>query len=64
MKKGIVKFLSLEKGYGFITIEGGQGDIFVPITEVKDDIQERDKVSFEIVEEKREKRAVNVKRID
>lgn len=64
MKKGRVKFFSVEKGYGFITIDGGGGDVFVHISEVKDDIKERDRVSFEIVEEKREKKAVNVKRAD
>ena len=61
MKTGRVKFFSVEKGYGFITIDSGGGDIYVPISEVKEAIKERDRVSFEIVEENREKRAVNVK---
>ena len=64
MKTGRVKFFSKEKGYGFITIDGGKGDVFVDISEVKGDIKERDRVSFEIVEEKREKKAVNVKLAD
>ena len=64
MKTGRVKFFSVEKGYGFITIDSGEGDVFVPISEVKDKIKERDRVSFEIVEEKREKKAINVTRID
>ncbi len=64
MKTGRVKFFSKEKGYGFITIDGGKGDVFVDISEVKGDIKERDRVSFEIMEEKREKKAVNVKLAD
>jgi len=63
MKTGRVKFFSIEKGYGFITIDKGEGDIFVPISEVTETIEERDRVSFEIVEEKRVKKAVNVKRL-
>ncbi len=64
MKTGRVKFFSVEKGYGFITVDKGEGDVYVSIHEVKDTIKERDRVSFEIVEENREKKAVNVKRTD
>ncbi len=60
MKTGRVKFFSEEKGYGFITVDGVGGDLFVPIAEVKDKIKERDRVSFEIAEEKSRKSAVNV----
>lgn len=64
MKSGIVKYISMEKGYGFITIDNGEGDVFVSMNDVKDDIKERDRVSFEIMEEKREKKAINVKRTE
>lgn len=64
MKTGRVKFFSVEKGYGFITIDGGGGDVLMYISEVKDDIKERDRVSFDIVEEKREKKAVNVQLVN
>lgn len=60
MKTGRVKFFSEEKGYGFITIDGGEGDLFVDISEVKGDIKERDRVSFEIEEENNRKKAINV----
>ena len=60
MKTGRVKFFSNEKCYGFIIIDGGEGDLFVDISEVKETIKERDRVSFEIVEEKNRKKAVNV----
>ena len=49
MATGRVKFFSVEKGYGFITIDGGTNDVFVYISVVKDDIKERDRVSFELV---------------
>lgn len=61
MKTGVVKFFSEEKGYGFITIDGGWGDVFAHISEVKDEIKERDRVSFEIEEEKNRQKAINVK---
>jgi len=60
MKTGRVKFFSEEKGYGFITIDGGIDDLFVHISDVKDDIKERDKVSFEIEEVGNRKKATNV----
>ena len=60
MKTGRVKFFSEEKGYGFITVDGGEGDLFVDISEVRDSIKERDRVSFEIEEEKSRKKAINV----
>ena len=43
-----------------ITIDGGEGDLFVDISEVKGDLKERDRVSFEIEEEKNRKKAINV----
>ena len=60
MTTGRVKFFSKEKGYGFITIDSGESDLFVHISEVKDDIKVRDRVAFEIVEEKNRKKAINV----
>ena len=60
MVTGRVKFFSVEKGYGFITIDGGVSDVFVHISDVKDDIKERDRVSFELIEEEHRKKAINV----
>ena len=60
MRTGIVKFFSEEKGYGYITVDGGVGDVFTHISNVKDKIKERDKVSFEIEEEENRKKAINV----
>ena len=60
MKTGRVKFFSKEKGYGFITIDGGEGDLFVDISEIRGNIKKRDRVSFEIEEVENRKKAINV----
>lgn len=59
MKTGRVKFFSEKKGYGFIIIDKGEGDVVVASSEMKDEIKERDRVAFEIVEHNR-KRTINV----
>lgn len=60
MKTGRVKFFSEERGYGFITIDGGKDDVLVRKSDVQDEIKERDRVSFEIFEENNRKKAMNV----
>jgi CspA family cold shock protein len=35
MTKGTVKWFNTKKGYGFISPEGGEKDVFVHISEVK-----------------------------
>jgi len=63
---GVVKFFNNEKGYGFITPEGGGGDVFVHISAVeRSNVGELDKgvkVSFETEPDKRGKgpKAVNL----
>ena len=48
MEKGTVKFFNVTKGFGFITPESGQKDIFVHSTGLLDEIRENDKVQFEV----------------
>ena len=54
MGVGTVKWFNSTKGYGFIEPEDGGADVFVHITAVKDSglnvLNEGDKVSFELVE--------------
>ncbi len=66
MSTGKVKFFNAEKGYGFITVEGGK-DIFVHFSAIQADgyktLEEGQEVSFEIVEGERGEQAANVRAI-
>ena len=48
MQKGTVKFFNETKGFGFITPESGEKDIFVHSSGLLDEIRENDKVQFEV----------------
>lgn len=65
MLQGTVKWFNTQKGYGFIQVEGGKEDIFVHISAVQQanlrTLNENQKVSFEITEEKGRKSATNLK---
>lgn len=64
MNTGKVKFFVADKGYGFITVEGGQ-DVFVHVTAIEsegvDSLEEGQEVTFDIVEGQRGEQAANVK---
>ncbi|MGL5313964.1 MAG: cold-shock protein [Peptostreptococcaceae bacterium] len=66
MKNGIVKWFNSEKGFGFISVEGGD-DVFVHFSAIQGDgyktLEEGEKVSFEITEGARGPQAANVNRI-
>ena len=64
MSTGIVKFFNAKKGFGFIIDDETKEDIFVHSSGLIDEIQENDHVSFDIQEDSRGKKAVNVNRID
>jgi len=61
MDTGIVKWFNEQKGYGFIQPDNGQKDIFVHISAVERaglrTLTEGQKVSFEVVTDKRTGRA-------
>lgn len=60
MKKGIVKFINEERGFGFIRTEEGE-EIFVHVSGLIDEIKEKDHVVFEVRQGKKGLSAVNVK---
>jgi cold shock protein len=64
MSTGIVKFFNERKGFGFIVDDESKQDIFVHATGLIDRISQDDKVDFEITEDNRGKKAVNVKRAE
>ncbi|MCT4665508.1 MAG: cold-shock protein [Flavobacteriales bacterium] len=61
METGTVKFFDNSKGFGFIKPENGGKDVFVHINGLIDEIQEGDKVSFDVEEGRKGPNAVNVK---
>ncbi|HEX8546620.1 MAG TPA: cold shock domain-containing protein [Cytophagaceae bacterium] len=63
MKNGKVKFFNESKGFGFITDDETNQDIFVHVSGLISKIRENDKVSFEITEGKKGLNAINVEKI-
>jgi cold shock protein len=63
MENGVVKWFNAEKGYGFISVEGGN-DVFVHFSAIQGEgfksLEEGQEVTFEIVEGERGPQAANV----
>lgn len=59
--KGIVKFYSDAKGFGFIKESETETEYFVHATGLQDTIDENDEVSFELTEGRKGMNAINVK---
>ncbi|MEO0293785.1 MAG: cold shock domain-containing protein [candidate division WOR-3 bacterium] len=65
MPEGRVKWFNPRKNYGFIEVEGGE-DVFVhasALGEGVDVLNEGDRVSFDVVEGKKGKKAENVRKL-
>lgn len=64
MATGTVKWFNAEKGFGFITQDGG-GDIFVHFSAIKGDgfrtLEENQKVEFEVAQGAKGAQAENVR---
>ena len=61
MSNGTVQFFNTTKGFGFITPDDGGKDVFVHQNGLTEDINEGDKVSFDIEETPKGLNALNVK---
>ena len=63
MKTGVVKWFNNEKGFGFISVEGGD-DVFAHFTAIQGEgfrsLEEGQKVSFDIVEGAKGLQAANI----
>ena len=62
MKTGVVKKWIHAKGFGFITVDGSSEDLFVHQSGLIDQVNEGDRVSFEIEQGKRGPNAAKVKK--
>ena len=61
MSNGTVKFFNDSKGFGFITPEEGNKDVFVHANGLIDEINEGDKVEYDVEDGPKGLNAVNVK---
>jgi CspA family cold shock protein len=68
MPEGVVKWFSSEKGYGFITPDGGGKDLFVHFSEIQGSgyktLDEGQRVSFEEKEGQKGPQASGVTAVD
>lgn len=64
MSTGTVKFFNTTKGYGFITVDETNQEVFVHATGLVDQVTQHDKVTFEVTDGKKGPNAVNVKKAD
>ena len=66
MKKGVVKFFNNEKGYGFITDDETQKDVFLHVSALESSklrvLKEEQIITYDIKEEKDKLQAINIKK--
>ena len=66
MAKGVVKWFSNQKGYGFITPDGGGKDVFVQHSAIQGDgyktLDEGQNVEFDVTQGPKGEQAANVRK--
>jgi CspA family cold shock protein len=66
MPLGKVKWFNAQKGYGFITDDESEKDVFLHVSALEKSklrvLRENQKIQFEIKEEKGKLKAINLKR--
>jgi CspA family cold shock protein len=67
MSSGKVKWFNSKKGYGFITDEDTNKDIFLHVSALEESklrvLKEEQKIEFDIKEEKDKLQAINIKKL-
>ena len=67
MPKGKVKWFSAKKGYGFITEEDTNRDIFLHVSALEESklrvLKEDQKIKFDIKEDKEKLQAINLEKL-
>ena len=67
MPSGKIKWFNSKKGYGFITEDKTNKDIFLHVTALEDSklrvLKEEQKIKFDIKEEKNKLQAINIKKL-
>jgi len=61
MATGKVKFFNSQKGFGFLFDETNAKEVFVHATGLIDQIKDNDLVTFDVIEDKKGLKAINVK---
>ena len=66
MPSGKVKWFNSRKGYGFITEDGTEKDIFLHVSALENSklkvLKEDQRIKFDIKEEKNKLQAINIKK--
>jgi CspA family cold shock protein len=65
MATGVVKWFNADKGFGFISVDGGGADVFVHQTAIRSDgfreLRENQRVEFDVVQGQKGLQAADVR---